>query len=331
MSPVFRKIMAIVMICITSLGILLSLFFMVQIWRIRQPVTIKLQAALKTTSSLLQTTLVGLDVIDNVVTNVYSSTLYLDDATNTLAQTIDNTDQFFDSAGSMIGDNLTNTISDTQLTLESAQSSALVVDNILGAISKIPLIGLNYNPVKPLSSAIGDVSTSLDPIQESLQGFQENISSTQSNLQLLVQKLEQMEQNINQINQNLAASQAVIEKYQTQVTSLKAWVDKAIISMPTWVTTTCVIVSFFILLIIFVQAAILFQGIYMLTGPAIEMPGSPLQESRMVETRDSAPDFDDFSKHEMIESGSSQSGPFSENPASTETGVEDAIKKSSSL
>ena len=327
MSPVFKKIMAVLMICITTIGILLSLFFLVQLWRIRQPVTIKLQAALKTTSSLLQTTLVGLDVIDNVVTNVYSSTLYLDDATNALAQTIENTDQFINSAGSIIGDNLTNTISNTQITLESAQSSALVVDNILSALSNVPLIGLDYNPVKPLSSAIGDVSSSLDPIQESLLGFQENLSSTQSNLQLLVQQLSQMEQNINQINQNLADSQAVIEKYQIQVTSMKAWVDKAIISMPTWVTTTCVIVSFFILLIIFVQAAILLQGIYMLTGPATEIQGSGFQESRVVGKDDTTLSSKDFSNHETIVSGSAHSELLSDDPASVETGVKDSTEQ----
>ena len=266
MSPAFKKIIAVLMIIFTSLGLLLNLFFLVETWQIRQPVTIKLQSAFKTTSSLLQTTLVGLDVIDQVVTNVYSSTLYLDDATKALAQTVENTDQFFDSAGSFVGENLNNTITNTQRTIESAQSSALVVDNILTALSNIPLIGLDYNPQTPLSSALGDVSTSLDPLQESLQGFQDNLLATQSNLQLFVKQLEFLDQNISEINQNLAASQDVIDNYQEQVTSLKSWIDKAIISMPTWVTAMCVIISIFILMIIFVQGAILLQGIYLLTG-----------------------------------------------------------------
>ena len=266
MSPAFKKIIAVLMIFITSIGLLLNLFFLVQTWQIRQPVTIKLQSAFKSTSSLLQTTLVGLDVIDQVVTNVYSSTLYLDDATKALAQTIESTDHFIDTAGSFVGDNLNNTITNTQRTLESAQSSALVVDNILTALSNVPLLGLDYNPETPLSAALGDVSTSLDPLQESLQGFQDNLFATQSNLQVFVKQLEFLEQNISEINQNLATSQVVIDKYQEQITSIKSWVDKAIISMPTWVTAMCVIITIFILMIIFVQGAILLQGIYLLTG-----------------------------------------------------------------
>ncbi len=289
MSPTLKKIIAILMIGITSFGMLLSLFVLVQTWRIRQPVTVKLQTAFKTTSSLLQTTIVGLDAVDQIVTNVYSSTLYLGDATNALAQTIDNTDQFMDSAGSFIGESLNNTITNTQTTLESAQSSALVVDNILTALSNIPLLGLDYNPETPLSSALGDVSASLDPLQESLLGFQDSLSSTQSNLQLFVVQLKLLDQSITEINQNLAASQVVIEKYQDQALSIKAWVDKAIISMPVWVTSMWVMITVFIILLILVQGAILLQGIYMVSGSDSTSRSMQVKETNVIVSRMEVP------------------------------------------
>jgi predicted PurR-regulated permease PerM len=269
MSPTLKKTFAVLMILVTSIGILLSLFFLFLTWRARQPVTEKLQSVSQQASSLLQTTIVGLDIIDQVVTNVYSSTLYLDDATNALAQTIENTDQFIASAGSFLGEGFNTTITNTQKTIESAQASALVVDNILTMLSNIPLIGLDYNPSTPLSTALGDVSTSLDPIQESLKGFQDNLVATQSNLQLFVDQLELMEQNISEINQNLASSQAVIENYITQVTSMKEWLDNAVVSLPTWITTVCVMLTIFIMLLIFVQGGILLQGIYMFQNAGI--------------------------------------------------------------
>jgi hypothetical protein len=286
MNPTLKKTIAVLMVCVTTIGILLSLFFLVQTWRIRQPVTDKLQSAFIQTSSLLQTTVVGLDVIDQVVTNVYSSTLYISDSTNALAQTIENTDQFFESAGSFVGEGINNTITNTQRTLESAQSSAFVIDNILTTLSKVPLIGINYNPSVPLSTALGEVSASLDPLQESLKGFQDNLVSTQSNLQVFVDQLELLEQNIAEINQNLASSQAVIEKYQTQVISVKAWVDKAIISMPTWVTTMCVIITIIILLLILVQAGIMLQGIYLFTSPNTSVKDISVRETSAKDTGD---------------------------------------------
>jgi hypothetical protein len=271
MSPTLKKILAVLMVCFTSLGILLCLFFLVLTWRIRQPVTEKLQTALIQTSSILQTTVVGLDVIDQVVTNVYSSTLYLNDATAALSQTIENTGQFIDSAGTFVGEDLSNTISNTQMTLQSAQSSALVIDNILTTLSSVPLIGINYNPSLPLSTALGKVSASLDPLQESLKNFQNNLTAARTNMQVFTDQLKLMSQNITNINQNLAASQKVIENYRDQVTSLKNWVDNAVISLPTWVTTMCVVISIFILLLVVVQAAILLQAIYLLKAPGIEI------------------------------------------------------------
>jgi len=285
MNPTLKKILAFLMVCITSIGILLCLFFLFLTWRARLPVTEKLQTALTQTSSILQTTVVGLDVIDQVVTNVYSSTLYLDDATAALSQTIASTGQFIDSAGTFIGEDLNNTISNTQSTIDSAQSTALVIDNILTTISSIPLIGINYNPSEPLGSALGKVSGSLDPLQQSLKNFQNNLTAARTNMQVFNDQLSLLSQNITSINQNLETAQKVIDNYREQVTSLINWVDNAVTSMPAWVTTVCVVISIFLLLLVMVQAAIMLQGIYLLKTPATEIietsqpkPDNPLPE-----------------------------------------------------
>jgi predicted PurR-regulated permease PerM len=293
MSPTLKKTFAVLMVLITSIGILLSLFFLFLTWRARQPVTEKLQTVSKQASSLLQTTIVGLDIIDQVVTNVYSSTLYLDDATNALAQTIENTDQFIDSAGSFLGEGFNTTITNTQKTIESAQASAQVVDNILTTLSNIPLIGIDYNPSTPLSTALGEVSASLDPVQESLKGFQDNLVDTQSNLKLFVDQLTLMEQNISEINQNLASSQAVIENYKVQVTSMKGWLDNAVVSLPTWITTLCLFITIFIILLIFVQGGILLQGIYMFQSAGTNAMDTSISETGVKEPTIITPSMDD--------------------------------------
>jgi hypothetical protein len=274
MRSTLEKTIAVLMVCVTTIGILLSLFFLFQTWRLRQPVTDRLQSALAQSSAILQTTTVGLDIVDQVVTSVYSSTLYMDDATSAMAQTIESTDSFFDTAGTFVGEDLINTITNTQRTLESAQSSALVIDNILTTLSNVPLIGINYDPSLPLSSALGEVSNSLDPIQGTLKSFQGNLITTQANMKELKDQLQNMEQNINKITTNLASAQTVIDNYRTRVSALQSWVAKAKISLPTWVTTLCVIITVIILLLILVQAAILLQGIYLLSSPATAATGT---------------------------------------------------------
>ena len=98
-----RKILAFVIVCLTSLGILISLFFLFQVWRYRQPITDKLQSNVDQFSSVIQITDDGLAVIDQVVKNVYTSTVYLDDATNAFSQTVHSTSMFMDSAGTFVG------------------------------------------------------------------------------------------------------------------------------------------------------------------------------------------------------------------------------------
>ncbi|OGO12332.1 MAG: hypothetical protein A2Y53_08440 [Chloroflexi bacterium RBG_16_47_49] len=271
MRPAQNKIIPILIIWVTAIGLLLSIFFLIQIWRLRQPVTDKLRSAVNQTSDILQTTGDGLDLISQVIKNVYTSTLYLDDTTNALAQTIQSTSLFIDSAGSFVGEDLINTITNTQRTLDTAQASALVIDNILTTLSRVPLIGINYNPSLPLNTALGEVSKSLDPLQESLKGFQSNLGSTRTDMQEFKDQLLILDQNISSINKNLASSQAVIDDYRTQVSILTSWADDARTSLPVWVKTIFWILTIIILWLVLIQVGILLQGISLLSRVQVNL------------------------------------------------------------
>ena len=271
MRPAQNKIIPILIIWVTAIGLLLSIFFLIQIWRLRQPVTDKLRSAVNQTSDILQTTGDGLDLISQVIKNVYTSTLYLDDTTNALAQTIQSTSLFIDSAGSFVGEDLINTITNTQRTLDTAQASALVIDNILTTLSRVPLIGINYNPSLPLNTALGEVSKSLDPLQESLKGFQSNLGSTRTDMQEFKDQLLILDQNISAINKNLASSQAVIDDYRTQVSILTSWADDARTSLPVWVKTIFWILTIIILWLVLIQVGILLQGISLLSRVQVNL------------------------------------------------------------
>jgi flagellar basal body rod protein FlgC len=264
MSIASKKLFGIVMISISILGFLLSIFLIYQIWHYRQPVINGLQSGLDHASSLLQTTDEGLAVIDQVVSNVYTSTLYLSDATNTLAQTMQGTTSFMDSAGTFIGEDLINTITNTQTALDSAQASAAVIDNILGTISKVPFLGINYDPATPLNTALGEVTSSLDPVQESLKNFQTNLVTTHTNMQVMSDQLSALDKKIVTINENLAQAQTTIGDYRTEVNSIKLSVARAKANLSTWITAIAGIITLIILLLVIVQIGMLLQGITLL-------------------------------------------------------------------
>ena len=264
-----HKFTSLLTIIVTVISLLLSLFFIIQIWRLRQPVTTKLQSGVAQTSTILRTTSEGLDVIELVVNNVYSSTLYLDDTTNALADTLDTTDSFIDSAGQFVGEDLINTITNTQKTLISAKSSALVIDNIMSTLSRLPLLGIHYDPSQALNTALGKVSESLDPFQGSLKSFQTNLEATRANIQVFNDQLVNLDKNIKSINNNLDASRKVIDKYQSQVKTLQTWMDEAGTSLPGWVRTTSWILTLIILWMVLIQVAILAQAFNRLTSPPV--------------------------------------------------------------
>ncbi len=265
MQPPRRKSLAVLMVSVTTIGVLLSVFLIVEIWRLRQPVILQLKTGIEQTSAILQTTSEGLDVIDQVVGNVYSSTLYLDDATNALAQTISSTDSFIDSAGTFVGEDLINTITNTQKTLNTAKSSALVIDNIMSALSRVPLIGIRYDSSQPLNTALGQVSASLNPFQSSLKSFQANLETTRQDMQVFYDQLTVLEQNIKAIGSNLDSSRQVIDKYRSQVVTLQSWMEKAHLSISTWVNTACWILTITILWLVFIQVGIFVHGYDQLT------------------------------------------------------------------
>ncbi|MFZ0532082.1 MAG: hypothetical protein WAM09_02800 [Anaerolineales bacterium] len=265
MSGVSKKTLAVLMIFMSALGILLSLFILFQVWRFRQPVIVKLQSNLNQLTNILQTTDEGLAVIDQVVKNVYTSTLYLDEATNAITLTIQSTNQFIDSAGTFVGEDLITTITNTQTALDSAQASAKIIDNILTTMSRIPLIGINYNPTLPLNTALGAVSTSLDPLQGTLKNFQSNLTTTRTNMQLLNRQISVLDKNIMQINKNLRQAQATIDNYRSQLSSLLSWSEGAKTNLPTWITTTTWILTIIILWLVIIQIGMVLQGFILLS------------------------------------------------------------------
>jgi hypothetical protein len=261
MSLGLRRLLSIIIICLTALGIIISLFMLVEVWHYRLPVTHKLQSSLDQFSSVLQISEDGLVVIDQVVKNVYTSTVYLNDATNAFSQTVQSTSLFMDSAGVFVGDNLLSTITNTQTAIGSAQASAKVIDNILSTLSKVPLIGISYNPAVPLNQALGDVSASLDPLQSTLKDFQNNLDTSRTNMQEFSSQISGLNQNIQTIQENLGQAELTIYKYQAQITIAQNMLRNARTNLPGWTNNIAWVVTLLIILLVIIEISIMLQAI----------------------------------------------------------------------
>ncbi len=265
-----RKILNILTVCLAALGILISLFLLFQVWQHRQPVTLELQDGVDHISSTLNLTDDGLVVIDQVVKNVYTSTAYLNEATVAFSQTILSTGQFMDTAGAFVGEDLINTITNTQTALDAAQASAKVIDNILGTLSKVPLIGITYNPSVPLNTALGEVSSSLDPLQSTLKDFQTNLESTRSNMEAFSVQVSQLNKNILGIQQNLEQAQGTISSYREQISLVNDWLDRIKANLPRWTNIAAWLITLVIAWLVIIQISMILQAITQFSNPLVD-------------------------------------------------------------
>jgi ABC-type transporter Mla subunit MlaD len=269
-----KKAFGMAMIFLSAIGFLLSIFFVVEVWRYRLPVTNQLESGLQISSGILQTTDDGLMVINQVVKNVYTSTQTLNDATIAIGQAMTSTSQFMGTAGILIGEDLVNTITNTQSALDSAQASAAVIDDVLITLSKLPLIGFIYQPKLPLNTALGNVSASLDPVQQSLKQFQADLQTTQTDMQLVGDQITGLNTQILTINHNLAQAETTIASYRSQVSTLISSIDTAQSSLPRWVTIAASVLTLLAVWLVLIQAGTLLQGVTMITS---DLPGSSIQ------------------------------------------------------
>ena len=264
MGQRLNKTIALLMVVVTSLGLLLSIFILVQLWRSRPSVSDRLLSGIDQTTSFLRTTSDGLDVIGQVVNNVYSSTLIVDGSINTLVLTIEDTGEVIDLSGTFLGEELITTITNTQTALSTAQASAVVIDNIMSALSKVPLIGIKYDPSLPLNLALAQVAESLEPIKSSLKDFKTNLETTNENMQTFNDQLELLDRNIIAINKNLNSSKTVIDEYQLQIRAMISTINQVKTTLPKGITTIYWGITIIIFWMVLIQISLLLQGIYTL-------------------------------------------------------------------
>ena len=260
MKSWMRRVLGSLMIVGAVAGLAVSIFMLIQVWRIRQPASDKVTSTLASLHSTLETSETGLAVVEMAVTNTISATASLENTTLSMAQSVHDTTLLADSISILVEEDLPQTIDDTQTALASAQESAVMVDNVLYALAAVPLIGIEYDPPLPLNVALGQVSDSLDPITASLEGVQDSLQTTNENLLTLEEQIISLQTSISTINDNLAMAQQVVDDFQAQTAVQKELLESAQVAAPRWINIAVWLITFLILWIAITQLGMLMQG-----------------------------------------------------------------------
>jgi methyl-accepting chemotaxis protein len=127
------------------------------------------------------------------------------------------------------------TIGSTQKALTSMATSAKLVDDILAALTAVPLLGMDrYSPEVPLSQGLTEVARSLDDMPRSLDKIEVELTSTQDKLKVVGENLTSTKDRLGQITTGLKDAQSVIARYQEVVTNVQGLSSSALRSLPGW-------------------------------------------------------------------------------------------------
>ena len=260
-----NRLFGYLLIFAAAVGFIFSVVGVIEIWRYRPVVEQKAIETLALFDQTLSTTQEGLIVVGQVVQTTTADAASLQTALQALAQTIHQTNPMLDSLTSLTSKDFPAAVDATQTSLASAQSSALLIDNVMTAITSIPLLPMApYKPDVPLHTALAQVSTSLDSLTPALGTINSSLVDGKTNLGAVEVELDKMSETTKGIGIALGGAQTIIDQYKTVTAKLKLRVEAAQRAAPGWITTITWILSIFLAWLLVAQLGLCTQGLEML-------------------------------------------------------------------
>lgn len=262
----FRRFTALFVIGIGILGILFSLFCLVQVWRLRIPVTNGITHVLNLSDGILATSEDGLEIVDSVLVTADSSLTKLKDTTETIATSIEDTGRLADTFASLFQTDLKDTLLNTRLSVIAARSSAKVIDTLLYGLSQLSFLNIKYNPKVPLNTALEDIATSMDTLPDSLDEISTNLDTSSGNLITLKDQVSSISTSLDEIQVSLVSARTVISDSHDKIDELQSMSARFRKNLNVIMWTGTILLSIFLLSIAMAQIGAMSPAVDVLRG-----------------------------------------------------------------
>lgn len=261
MKPIFSRMAGTALIGAAVIGIIFSLSGLILLGVNYARITSTLENTIDRVSDALSAT-------DSALVIAGSAMEDADSALDSLASTMEEvnaslraSNPTFKTLSKLLGTELPDTIAATQSSLESAETSAKNIDNLLTSLSKFPVLGsLVYSPEVPLNETIADVSDSLNGIPTSLKNAQKSLDLAIKNLDTINAELGNITESTTQIQSSTGEAKKVIEDYQVMVSDLQDDVDRMQTDLPRTMRWVTLAAALFLIWLGLAQIGLLTQG-----------------------------------------------------------------------
>ncbi|MEA4909229.1 MAG: hypothetical protein GYA17_11905 [Chloroflexi bacterium] len=279
MRPFTLRLTGSLLIFAALLGAVVSISGLVALWSVQSQVVSSLTSA----SDLLGRTLTAtgdlLNVADATLAQLEGDVDVLEATVSHLAGTIDTTTGVADSIASLVGDDLTGVVRDTQHSLDSVQSSAKLIDDTLRVITAIPFLGTRYQPEVPLETSIAEVSGSLDDMPAALRKVERSLRDASGDAQTMSADIQTLSERVAELKTNLSAARQVIAQYQDILGEAQQGVTTLQANLPGWTRTLAWSFSALLAWLLIAQAGLLTQGLELVSRPRGVAAPSPRDQS----------------------------------------------------
>jgi hypothetical protein len=261
-----KRIIGIVLVAIAAMSLFISGWGLIQIWAMRQPVADAAVAGVDLLAETLDTTSDALKVTAESLQSASDTVTMIERTSLSVAQTMSTTRTTVGSFATLMGKDMPTSIDATRTALKSAQTSAVVVDNVLTTLSRVPLINIRYNPDVPLNVALGNVASSLDSLPPTFNTIERDLNATGTSLDQVISNLNDLPKTTRPVQVNIADARQVVARYQRQVDGLQKLIQPIKPSLATLLTVITLGLTFLVFWLGVLQMQMLLKGLELVRG-----------------------------------------------------------------
>ena len=256
------KVIGIVLLVTAITGILFSLIGIIQIWRLKKPLTDQALTKVGSFIYIMDTTSQGLTLLSQALDTAADSATTLETAMQELGSTIEDSAHWFDTAAKLSGKDLPEIAQSLQDSLRSAQASAKLVDDTLKMLSAIPFFPAErYNPEVPLSTALGQAADSISSLPATLNGVKDDLEDAGKKLETLQIQSANVADQVKHIKDSIASTQEVVAKYKIVFADLQPSLTSLQSKLPHWITLGAWGLTAILVWLGFAQIGLVMQGL----------------------------------------------------------------------
>jgi len=256
-----KRILGVGLMIFSALGLVISLFGMLAVCKVREPVAQSAGEALTLTLTALDTTSQSLDVVHSALGETQDALGAMQTVVQGTGDGLENTGALMGSLSDALGGDLTQVILDSQRSLAAAEEGAAVIERMLYGLNVISaLTGTTYDPDVSLTESLALMNQSLDTVPQTLAEVDENLDAVQENLNGMQTGFTDLTTTLDESGAIVVEAQTSVDDYSRVVQELSVKISGLQEDLPNRIRTATFWLYFLLIWLAISQIGLLDQG-----------------------------------------------------------------------